>query len=83
MELIGAMKMLATLKRPCKIKLYSDSTYLINTMTGLNAEKTNGDLWERLRTVAAKHDVVEWIWLRREDQRLRRPHEIANLALDK
>ncbi len=33
MELMAPIKALELLKRPCKVKLYSDSAYLVNAFT--------------------------------------------------
>ncbi|MDI9413517.1 MAG: ribonuclease HI [Bacillota bacterium] len=73
-ELIAAIKGLESLKKPCKVKLYSDSAYLINAFTQgwienwlrngwLNSKKepvSNADLWERLIELSNTHNV-EWI----------------------
>jgi ribonuclease HI len=65
---------LGSLKRPCKVKLYSDSAYLVNAFNPgwienwqrngwLNAKKepvSNADLWRRLIALSETHDI-EWI----------------------
>ncbi|NLL08195.1 MAG: ribonuclease HI, partial [Firmicutes bacterium] len=74
MELTAAIKALESLKRPCRVKLYSDSAYLINAFTQgwienwrrngwLNAQKkpvSNADLWRRLEDLAEIHEI-QWI----------------------
>lgn len=74
MELMAAIKGLEALKQPCKVKLYSDSAYLINAFTQgwianwqkngwLNAKKepvSNGELWRELIALARMHEI-EWI----------------------
>ncbi|HHT68227.1 MAG TPA: ribonuclease HI [Firmicutes bacterium] len=74
MELLAAIKGLEGLKKPCRVKLYSDSAYLINAFTQgwienwqkngwLNAKKqpvSNADLWRQLITLSHHHDI-EWI----------------------
>lgn len=74
MEMLAAIKGLEGLKKPCRVKLHSDSAYLINAFTQgwienwqkngwLNAKKEpvrNGDLWRQLMDLARIHDV-EWI----------------------
>jgi ribonuclease HI len=74
MELTAAIKALESLKRPCRVKLYSDSAYLINAFTQgwienwrrngwLNAQKkpvSNADLWRRLADLAEIHEI-QWI----------------------
>lgn len=74
MELTAAVKALETLKEPCRVTLYSDSAYLVNsfqqgwlTKWQLNGWKTshkgpveNQDLWEKLAALTARHRV-EWV----------------------
>ncbi|NMB20197.1 MAG: ribonuclease HI [Firmicutes bacterium] len=74
MELLAAIKGLESLKKPCRVKLSSDSAYLINAFTQgwvenwqkngwLNAKKepvSNSDLWKRLIDLARTHDI-DWI----------------------
>lgn len=74
MELLAAIKGLENLKQPCKVKLYSDSAYLVNAFTQgwienwqkngwLNAKKkpvSNADLWGRLIALALMHEI-QWI----------------------
>ncbi len=74
MELTAPIKALELLKRPCKVKLYSDSAYLVNAFTQgwiynwhKNGWKTAGksdvknrDLWEKLYSLSQIHDI-EWI----------------------
>lgn len=76
MELMAAIAGLEALKRPCRIKLYTDSQYLRDGITqwlpnwkargwrtaGRTAVK-NLDLWQRLEAAAAPHEI-EWIWVR-------------------
>jgi ribonuclease HI len=76
MEILAAIVSLESLKRPCRVTLYSDSQYLIEAiMTGwaqrwrANGWKRNRkeyavniDLWERLLTLCAKHEV-EFVWV--------------------
>ncbi len=72
--MLAAIKGLQSLNRTCKVKLYSDSAYLINAFTlgwienwqrngWLNARKepvSNADLWHELVKLAGQHSV-EWI----------------------
>lgn len=74
MELLAAIKGLEGLKQPCRVKLYSDSAYLVNAFTQgwipnwqrngwLNAKKqpvSNADLWKKLIRLDNIHDI-EWI----------------------
>lgn len=76
MEMMAAIAALEALKSPCRIDLYTDSTYVQKGITewlrGWKARgwKTadkkpvkNADLWHRLDEAAARHDV-SWHWVR-------------------
>ena len=76
MELMAAIVALETLKRPCTVDIHTDSQYLRNgIMTWINGWKRNGwktadkkpvknvDLWQRLATAAAPHQI-DWHWVR-------------------
>jgi len=76
MELMAAIAALEALKRPSKVDLTSDSTYLRDGITkwihGWRAKgwKTadkkpvkNQDLWLRLDEVAKRHEI-EWHWVK-------------------
>ena len=70
MELMAAIAGLEALKRPCRVRLYSDSQYLRDGITKwieawkrrgwLTADRQpvkNVDLWQRLAAAAARHSV--------------------------
>jgi ribonuclease HI len=76
MELTAAAAALEALKRPCKVRLHTDSEYLKNGitrwMTGWvrkNWRSASGDpvknmdLWRRILDAAAQHEI-EWKWVR-------------------
>jgi ribonuclease HI len=76
MEMTAAIAALEALKRPCRVRLYSDSQYLRDGITKwingwkrrgwLTADKQpvkNIDLWQRLDAASARHDI-NWIWVR-------------------
>jgi ribonuclease HI len=76
MELTAAIMALEALKRPCTVELFTDSQYLRNGITKwIHGWKRNGwrtadkkpvkniDLWQRLDTALARHDV-RWHWVR-------------------
>ena len=76
MEMMAVIVSLETLKRPCKILLHTDSTYVMKGMTewleGWKARnwKTaarkpvkNVDLWQRLDDAIARHRV-DWKWVK-------------------
>lgn len=74
MELRAAVEALKYLKEPCRVKLYSDSAYLVNAFQQgwldkwqKNGWKTvkkgpveNQDLWRELLKMCQRHEV-EWI----------------------
>lgn len=74
MELTAAIQALESLKRPCRVELFTDSQYLKNGITSwLPAWKArqwrrkggavkNVDLWKRLDAAAGRHDI-EWKWV--------------------
>jgi ribonuclease HI len=76
MEMTAAAAGLEALKRPCRVRLYTDSQYVRDGITQWlpgwkvrnwrTADKKpvkNVDLWQRLDAAAAPHQV-EWIWVR-------------------
>jgi ribonuclease HI len=76
MELMAVIQALASLKERCRVILHTDSIYvksgiqewLANWMrrgwrTSDNKPVKNVDLWQRLATEAARHDV-DWRWVR-------------------
>ena len=76
MELMAAISALEALKRPCKVRLYTDSTYVRDGVTKwIHGWKRNGwktsdkkpvknvDLWQRLDAARVPHQV-EWIWVK-------------------
>src|SRR5687767_9024369 len=62
-EIAAAILGLENLKEPCKVKLLSDSRYVVETMNSGWKRKANLDWWQRLDRAAAKH-VIEWQWIR-------------------
>jgi len=76
MELMAAIQALEALKRPERVSLHTDSTYLLNGITKWvegwqrNGWKTaakkpvkNDDLWRRLLEAMRPHDV-SWVWVK-------------------
>ena len=79
MELTAVIRALEALKRPCNIKLYTDSSYVQKGITEWivgwkarhwrTADKKpvkNDDLWKTLDVLANQHKI-EWIWVRGHD----------------
>jgi ribonuclease HI len=76
MELMAAIQGLRALSRPCRVKIHTDSKYVLQGITewleGWKAKgwKTanrkpvkNQDLWQELDQEIARHDI-EWIWVK-------------------
>ncbi|MEM7054130.1 MAG: ribonuclease HI [Pseudomonadota bacterium] len=76
MEMMAAIQALESLKRPCRVKLTTDSTYVRKGITEwlpkwkCNGWKTaakkpvkNAELWQRLSQAAEPHQV-EWHWVK-------------------
>ncbi len=63
MELTAAIKGLEAVTAGTSVALYSDSSYLVNTMTRNWKRRVNHDLWDRLDSLAQAREVV-WHWVR-------------------
>ncbi len=76
MEMTAAIEALSALKRPCQVRLHTDSTYLKDGITSWihnwkrNGWKTaakkpvkNEDLWRRLDALLANHEIA-WHWVK-------------------
>jgi ribonuclease HI len=96
MELTAAIRALEALKRPCRVALYTDSTYVRSGITEWlptwrargwrTADKKpvkNQDLWQALAAQAARHEV-RWHWVKGHSghPENERADELANLGLD-
>lgn len=79
MELMGAIAGLEALKKPCRVRLTTDSQYVCQGITtwiqgwiknnwrnSKKKEVLNRDLWERLYRLCRIHEV-EWHWVRGHD----------------
>ncbi len=76
MEMMAAIAALEALKRPARVRLHTDSTYLKDGITKwIHAWKARGwktagkkpvknqDLWQRLETAIEPHEVT-WFWVK-------------------
>ena len=77
MELTAAVEALSSLKQPCRVELYTDSSYLRNAFeqkwlqnwqrknwrTSGGKPVLNRDLWEKLLKVSQLHEVA-WHWVK-------------------
>jgi ribonuclease HI len=73
-EIAAAEIGLRNLTEPCKVRLMSDSRYVVETMTGNFRKKANLDWWAKLDKAARKHEI-EWQWVKGHDG-----HEIQEIA---
>ena len=76
MELTAAIEALEALKRPSRVILYTDSTYVRDGITKwINGWRRNGwrtaakkpvknaELWQRLDAAGARHEI-DWRWVK-------------------
>lgn len=98
MELTAAIKGLSALKYPCRVRLYSDSAYLINAFhqrwldkwekngwkTAKGTVVENQDLWRELLRLTGSHEV-QWVKVKghSEDQENNRCDLLAKKAIPK
>ena len=96
MEMTAIIEALKLLKRPCKIRLFTDSSYVVKGMTQwvngwimrnwINSSKKpvrNRDLWEKLLMLSKSHDI-EWKWIKGHDghQENERCDRLARMAIE-
>ena len=76
MELMAAIKGLESLTRPCRVRLTTDSQYVMKGIqewmanwkkrgwkTAATKPVKNVDLWQRLDRATLEHDI-EWAWVK-------------------
>jgi ribonuclease HI len=73
-EIAAAWIGLRTLREPCKVRILTDSRYVVETMTGNFRKKANLDWWAKLEKAAGKHQI-KWEWTRGHAG-----HEIQEIA---
>ncbi|MCP5382407.1 MAG: ribonuclease HI [Kordiimonadaceae bacterium] len=96
MELTAAIEALNALKRPCRVILHTDSTYVKDGIskwienwkqngwrTAAKKPVKNADLWQALDEAVERHDVV-WKWVKGHDgdEGNERADELANMGLN-
>jgi len=96
MELTAAIEALKALSKPCRVAVYTDSTYVRSGITEwVRAWRArdwrtsdrkpvkNQDLWQALSELAERHDV-EWHWVRGHSghPENERADALANRGLD-
>jgi ribonuclease HI len=65
-EVVAAALGLEALVEPCAVNLFTDSRYVVETMSGRFRRKTNHEFWARLDKAATRHKV-KWQWVRGHD----------------
>ena len=76
MEMMAVIQALETLKRPCSVKIYTDSVYVMKGMTewieqwkkrnwktAAKKPVKNVELWQRLEQATSRHDI-KWQWVK-------------------
>ena len=96
MELMAAIMGLESLKRPCRVRLTTDSQYVQKGIqewmanwkkrgwkTAARKPVKNVDLWQRLDRASDRHDI-EWHWVRGHSghPENERADALANRAID-
>ena len=62
-EIAAARIGLEKLTEPCKVRVLSDSRYVVETMTGNFRKKTNLEWWAKLDEAARRH-TIKWEWVK-------------------
>lgn len=65
-EICACVKALEELRRPCRVEVFSDSKYVVDTMNGRNRMKTNRPYWSRLVEASLGHHIT-WKWIKGHD----------------
>lgn len=76
MEMMAVIEALRLVKRPCRIRVITDSNYVVkgmsewirqwiskNWLTSNKKPVQNRDLWEMLLTLSGPHEI-QWKWIR-------------------
>ena len=94
MELMAVIRALEALKKPCRVRVHTDSQYVqLGISKWIHAWKKNGwrtadkkpvknaELWQELDRLAASHDI-EWLWVKGHagHDGNERADELANLG---
>lgn len=62
-EIAAAAIGLEQLREPCRVRILSDSRYVVETMGGTWKRKTNHEWWKRLDAASADH-TIKWEWVK-------------------
>jgi ribonuclease HI len=60
-EIAAAALGLESLREPCRVRLVTDSRYVVETMSGRFRRKSNPEWWARLDAAARPHKIA-WEW---------------------
>lgn len=60
-EIAAAAVGLEALREPCRVRVFTDSRYVVETMGGRFRRKANHEWWQRLDNAASRHQV-SWEW---------------------
>ncbi|MBV9209788.1 MAG: ribonuclease HI [Acidobacteria bacterium] len=60
-EIAAATLGLAALREPCRVRVMTDSRYVVETMSGRFKRKSNPEWWEKLDAAARPHQI-KWEW---------------------
>ncbi|MBI5462391.1 MAG: ribonuclease HI [Gammaproteobacteria bacterium] len=96
MEMLAAIHALAALKRPCRVRLTTDSKYVLQGITewlagwkrkqwknSARQPVKNQDLWQELDRLATPHQI-DWQWVKGHTghPENERADQLANRAID-
>lgn len=96
MELMAVIQALESLKRECKVKVTSDSQYVLKGInewmenwkkrgwkTAAKKPVKNVDLWQRLDKARENHEI-EWVWVKGHNGHIENEiaDELANQGID-
>lgn len=62
-EIVSAAIGLESLRKPCRVEIYTDSKYVVETMLGKSRMKANREFWQRLVQASLTHKIG-WNWIR-------------------
>ena len=62
-EIMACTIGLEDLKSPCRVEIFSDSKYVVDTMIGVNRMKSNRPFLDRLVRACYRHHIT-WKWVR-------------------